>query len=222
MNSPYIIVCDDHPLVQAALRGALQQAFPGALIREAGAVEDVVDEISKAPHAVDLVLLDLNMPGNAGFSGLLLLLASFPHVPVAILSAQEAPATIRKAISLGASGYLPKTTSLATMAEAIQRILNGDVWLPQSVSLAEQPESEADIDAARRLSALSPQQLRILARVVEGKLNKQIAGELNIAEQTVKVHVSIILRKLGVITRTQAAILVERSGGWAGESGSTG
>ena len=222
IDNPHIVIGDDHPLVQAAVRASLQQAFPDASFSEATTVEEMVGVILKARREVDLVLLDLDMPGNAGLSGLLLLLASFPGIPVAILSAQESPAMIRKAIRLGASGYIPKTMSLTIMAEAVREMLAGDIWVPAGVSLAEQPESEADIDAARRLSALTPQQLRILARVVEGKLNKQIAYELNIAEQTVKVHVSTILRKLGVITRTQAAILVESSGRWAGEPGSTG
>jgi len=212
-KGPYLVIGDDHPLVQAALSASLQQAIPGMSIREAGAVEDVVVEISKAPHEVDLVLLDLDMPGTTGFTGLLLLLASFPDIPVAILSAQEAPTTIRKAISLGASGYIPKTSSLTTMAEAVQRILDGDVWVPKSISVVGQIESEADIDIARRLSMLTAQQVRILARLVEGKLNKQIAAELNITEQTVKSHVSKILQKLKVVSRTQAAILVERCGG---------
>ncbi len=104
------------------------------------------------------------------------------------------------------------------MAEAVQRILAGDVWVPEELPLHGTPENEKDVDVARRLSALSPQQLRILARLVEGKLNKQIAADLDIAEQTVKVHVSTILRKLDVITRTQAAILVERSTKTAGAS----
>lgn len=211
-NGPHIVVGDDHPLVLAALGASLQQFFPGASIRGASAVEEVIAQVSKSQHSVDLVLLDLNMPGNAGFAGLLLLLASFPGIPVAILSAQETPATIRKAITLGAAGYIPKTSSLTTMAEAIENMLDGHVWLPQNVSRVEQPESDSEIEVARRLAELSPQQLRILARLVEGKLNKQIASDLGIAEQTVKSHVSTILRKLNVLTRTEAAILVERCG----------
>lgn len=218
MNGPTIVIGDDHPLVQAALRGALEQILAGVVIRECFTVESVVDEVSRSPREVDLILLDLNMPENAGFTGLLLLLASFPAIPVAIISAQHEAVTIRKAIALGASGYIPKNLSLTKMAEAVQRILAGDVWVPEEPPLHGTPENEKDVDVARRLSALSPQQLRILARLVEGKLNKQIAADLDIAEQTVKVHVSTILRKLDVITRTQAAILVERSTKTAGAS----
>lgn len=211
MGSPNILIAGDHPLVQAALRGALQQVLPGLSVREATTMEAAVDEISKAPQDVDLVLLDLNMPGSAGFTGLLLLQASFRAVPVAILSAQQDPATIRKAIAYGASGYIPKNSCLPEIAGAIERILAGELWVPDGISLARCPEDKKDFDVARRLSALSPRQQRILTRLVEGKLNKQIAADLDIAEQTVKVHVSAILRKLDVLTRTQAAILVERS-----------
>lgn len=210
MNNPNIIIADDYPLVLAALRVALQQVLAGVFIREATAMEAVIGEVSKAAQDIDLVLLDLHMPGSAGFTGLLLLQASFPAVPVAIVSARQDPVTTRKAMSYGVSGYIPKSLSLPRMAEAIQRILAGGVWVPDGVSIAQHTEDENDFDVARRLRKLSPQQLRIVTRLVEGKLNKQIAAELDIAEQTVKVHVSMILRRLDVLTRTQAAILVER------------
>jgi DNA-binding NarL/FixJ family response regulator len=206
---PCIVIADDHPLVQAALSASLQQALPGAHVRGASTIEGLVDEISRATDDIDLVLLDLSIPGSSGFVGLLLLLKRFPTLPVAILSAKDDPSTIRKASHLGASGYIPKTLSLDAITEAVRRILSGDVWMPPGV--ADEPASSSDRDVTERLLALSPQQLRILSRVVEGKQNKLIAYELGIAEQTVKVHVSTILRALGVHRRTEAAILVERS-----------
>lgn len=209
-SGPSLIVADDHPLVQAALSASLRQAFPGAQIIGASTIDGLVAEISKAQEGIDLVLLDLSMPGSSGFVGLLLLLRSFPTLPVAILSARDEPATIRKAIRLGACGYIPKTLSLDAMAEAVRQILSGDVWVPPGVSLDE--PGQGDQDVAARLLALSPQQLRILSRMVDGKLNKQIAADLGIAEQTVKAHISTILRTLGVHRRTEAAVLVERSG----------
>jgi len=208
-SSPCIVIADDHPLVQAALSASLQQALPGAQVRGAGTIEGLVVELSRAADDIDLVLLDLSIPGSSGFVGLLLLLRRFPTLPVAILSAKDDPSTIRKAIHLGASGYIPKTLSLDAITEAVRRILSGDVWIPPGV--AEEQASSSDKDVTERLLALSPQQLRILSRVVEGKQNKRIAFELGIAEQTVKVHVSTILRALGVHRRTEAAILVERS-----------
>jgi DNA-binding NarL/FixJ family response regulator len=208
-SGPCIVIADDHPLVKAALSASLQQALPGAQVRGAGTIEGLIAEISRATDDIDLVLLDLSIPGSSGFVGLLLLLRRFPALPVAILSAKDDPSTICKAMHLGASGYIPKTLSLDEITEAVRCILSGDVWMPRGLS--KDPANSSDRDVTDRLLALSPQQLRILSRVVEGQQNKRIAFELGIAEQTVKVHVSTILRALGVRRRTEAAILVERS-----------
>ncbi|HVL73566.1 MAG TPA: response regulator transcription factor [Beijerinckiaceae bacterium] len=209
MTGPRIVIGDDHPLVQAALRSALPGALPGAEIVEAPNTEAVVDCVGRDPAGVDLVLLDLNLPGTPGLAGLFLLLAHFPTVPVAILSAVQDPSTIRRALACGASGYIPKSLALPTMVAAIEAILRGEVWAPPEAEGAAEPE---DRDLATRFASLSAQQLRILAMIVAGKLNKQIAAELGIAEQTVKIHVSTILRKLDVGTRTQAAVLAGRFG----------
>lgn len=201
-----ILIGDDHPLVQSALEGALTQVIPGLKVLSAGTLDEVADVIRAAEEPLDLVLLDLNMPGSIGFTGLFLLQAEFPTVPVAILSAEQDPVTVQRALAYGASGYIPKSIDLRQMAKAIVLILNGEIWSPYPLDLT----ADSDDDTPRRFASLTPQQLRILARLVEGKLNKQIAAELNVAEQTIKVHVSTILRKLGVTTRTQAAILAER------------
>jgi len=201
-----ILIGDDHPLVQAALEGALKQAMPGLNILSAGTLQEVAEVLRSAKDPVDLVLLDLNMPGSTGFIGLLSLQSEFPTTPVAILSAEQDPVTVHSALCYGASGYIPKSMDLPQMLEAIRRILDGEIWTPFPLDSA----PHQDDDTPRRFASLSPQQLRILTRLVEGKLNKQIAGELQVAEQTIKVHVSTILRKLGVTTRTQAAILAER------------
>ncbi len=200
-----ILIGDDHPLVQAALEGALTQVIPGLKVLSAGTLDEVADVIRAAEEPLDLVLLDLNMPGSIGFTGLFLLQAEFPTVPVAILSAEQDPVTVHRALAYGASGYIPKSIDLRQMAKAIVLILNGEIWSPYPLHLTVE-----DDDTPRRFASLTPQQLRILSRLVEGKLNKQIAAELQVAEQTIKVHVSTILRKLGVTTRTQAAILAER------------
>lgn len=203
-----ILIGDDHPLVQAALEGALTQVIPGLKVLSAGTLDEVAEVIRSAEEPLDLVLLDLNMPGSIGFTGLFLLQAEFPTVPVAILSAEQDPVTVHRALAYGASGYIPKSIDLRQMAKAILLILNGEIWSPCPLDPASMPDD--DDDTPRRFASLTPQQLRILARLVEGKLNKQIAAELQVAEQTIKVHVSTILRKLGVTTRTQAAILAER------------
>ncbi|RTR15948.1 response regulator transcription factor [Azospirillum griseum] len=203
-----IVIGDDHPLVQAALRDALGKAMPEAAIVECLDLDAVMAAVTERAGSVDLVLLDLNMPGTHGFAGLFLMLAHHPTVPVAILSALQDADTIRRALAYGASGYIPKSLSMAAMADAIRAILDGAVWAPP-LSLTDSPEAE-EAEAARRFASLSPQQLRILTMIVDGKLNKQIAGDLNVSEQTVKVHVSSILRKLNVVSRTQAAVVAGR------------
>lgn len=204
-----IIIADDHPMVQAALRAALTTALPGIEIIACYTLEGVSHAVAADPSGIDLILLDLGMPGAHGFSALFLLLAEYPTIPVAIISAMDNPQTIRRSIAYGASGFLPKSLSLPDLARAIGRILAGDIWTPPKLR-SEMPITDEDSNLLHRFSTLSPQQVRILMMIVDGKLNKQIASTLNVAEQTVKIHVSTIFRKLGVRTRTQAAVLIER------------
>ncbi len=207
-----IVIGDDHPLVQAALRTALSTALPDLDIIACQSLDEVLAVLSARPDDIDLVLWDLNMPGIQGFTGLFMMLAQFPTVPVAIISAKQDATTIRRAIAYGASGYIPKSLSLPAMADAVTRILAGEIWMPPNIG-GRGSLQNSDLELASRLASLSAQQLRILGMIVGGKLNKQIANDLNIAEQTVKGHVSIILRKLGVGSRTQAAVLAERLSG---------
>jgi len=203
-----IVIGDDHPLVQAALRSALAAVLRDLEVIEYGTLDEVLAGVAAQPEAIDLVLLDLDMPGSRGFAGLFLMLAQFPTVPVAIISAQQDVATVRKAIAYGASGFIPKSLGLPAMAQAILRILAGEISAPADLPRTVGPDEDLDLGA--RLASLSAQQMRILALIVDGKLNKQIADELAIAEQTVKVHVSTILRKLGAVSRTQAAVMAQR------------
>ncbi len=199
-----IIVADDHPLVQEALRSVLVQAVPDARVEACFSLSELLAAV--AADAADLVLLDLDLPDSQGFAGLFQMLAAHPTVPTAILSATRTPGIIRRALAFGASGYIPKSLPMPEMADAVRAILAGAIWAP-----ADAGPADADDDAwARRFAALSAQQMRILALVRDGRLNKQIAAELGIAEQTVKVHVSTILRKLGVGSRTQAAVAADR------------
>jgi DNA-binding NarL/FixJ family response regulator len=154
---------------------------------------------------VDLILLDLAMPGVRGFSGLIYLRAQYPSVPVVVVSANDDPAVIRRCLDFGASGFIPKTLGIEQMREAVMRVLGGGVWTPPDVDLA----GDADAQTASlmaRLASLTPQQVRVLMMLSEGLLNKQIAYELSVSEATVKAHVSAILQKLGVESRTQAVI----------------
>lgn len=203
------IVADDHPLFRAALNQALRQVAPQAEIVEADTMEATTDMVMRHPDA-DLILLDLHMPGAHGFSGLIQLRGQSPEVPVVVISGSEEPPVVRRAIDYGASGFIPKSSSLDVIAEAIRQVLDGEVWLPAEMVdiLGESNEEEARF--AEAIASLTPQQFRVLNMLNEGLLNKQIAYELNVSEATIKAHVTAILRKLGVHSRTQAVIAAQK------------
>lgn len=208
------IIADDHPLFRGALRSAISSAFQGAQIAEAASIEELTGELEKAPD-MDLVLLDLSMPGVRGFSGLLLLRAQYPGIPVVVVSAHEEASVVRRCMEFGASGFIPKTTDVESMRDAIGIVLEGGTWTPADVDLKGVPDDETSA-LVRRLATLTPQQVRVLMMLSGGLLNKQIAYELNVSEATVKAHVSAILQKLGVDSRTQAVIAASRieAGQW--------
>jgi DNA-binding NarL/FixJ family response regulator len=172
------------------------------VFEEAGDIEGLSSAL-EANRDCDLVLLDLNMPGVRGFSGLLLLRAQFPEIPVMIVSAVEDTSVIRRCFDLGASGFLSKSETAARIRESIDTILAGGLWVPEGVSLDGQDEQT---EVLARLATLTPQQIRVLMMLSDGLMNKQIAYELSISEATVKAHVSAILQKLNVDSRTQAVI----------------
>ena len=200
------IIVDDHPLFRAALRQTLSGVGGDMHVDEAGDLAALNAEL-EADRDCDLVLLDLNMPGAHGFSGLLLLRAQYPEIPVMIISAVEDPKVIRRTFELGAGGYLPKSVGPAEIRAAIDTILKGEVFVPSGVNLGSDDEQTQFI---RRLSSLTPQQIRVLMMLSDGLMNKQIAYELSISEATVKAHVSSILQKLDVDSRTQAVIAASR------------
>jgi DNA-binding NarL/FixJ family response regulator len=208
------VVADDHPLFRGAMRESVSHLFASADVFEAGAFDDL-QMLLERESDLDLVLLDLTMPGVQGFSGLLYLRAQFPGVPVIVVSANEDPSVIRRCMEFGASGFLPKTLAAETMRAAIRNVLDGGVWTPPDVDLSGAPDA-ATRELVRRLSTLTPQQVRVLMMLSEGLLNKQIAFELNVSEATVKAHVSAILQKLGVESRTQAVIAASKieTGQW--------
>ena len=169
--------------------------------------------VARGPHArggeVDLILLDLTMPGARGFSGLMYLRAQYPAVPVVVVSGNDDPAVIRRCMDFGASGFIPKTLDTEGMRNAITAVLKGGVWTPPDVDLDAGTDAETTALLAR-LATLTPQQVRVLMMLSEGLLNKQIAYELSVSEATVKAHVSAILQKLGVESRTQAVIAASK------------
>lgn len=206
MNRRRIIIVDDHPLFRAALRQTLAGGDPSIDVEEAGDLAGL-NAALEASRDWDLVLLDLNVPGARGFSGLLLLRAQYPEVPVMIVSAVDEPGVIRSAIELGAAGYLHKSVGPPEIRRAIETVLAGEMFVPEAVDLTGE-----DVNTAlmQRLGTLTPQQVRVLMMLSDGLMNKQIAYELSISEATVKAHVSAILQKLNVDSRTQAVIAASR------------
>jgi DNA-binding NarL/FixJ family response regulator len=184
--------------------------MPGCVIREASGLDEL-NTLLAQEREVDLLLLDLAMPGAQGFSGLIYLRAQFPDVPIVIVSASEEQVVIRRAVEFGASGFIPKSLDTEGIGNAIRTVLSGDIWAPPDVDLDTAEDREL-IDLMRRIGRLTPQQMRVLMMLSEGLLNKQIAYELNVSEATVKAHVSAILQKLGVDSRTQAVIAASKIG----------
>ena len=200
--SATIVVVDDHPLFRGALRQAIGSLIPEARVLEATGLDDLQAALCRE-RDVDLILLDLTMPGVQGFSGLIFLRAQHPETPVVIVSANEDPVVIRRAVEFGASGFIPKSLDTQRIGQALQAVLAGDAWTPPDVDLSAGEDRET-ADLVRRLATLTPQQLRVLMMLSEGLLNKQIAYELSVSEATVKAHVSAILQKLAVDSRAQA------------------
>ncbi|MEE1657425.1 response regulator transcription factor [Microvirga sp. CF3062] len=209
-QSTTIIIADDHPLFRGALRQSVASIMPGARVMEASGMDELNATLSQE-RDVDLILLDLTMPGVQGFSGLMSLRAQYPELPVVIVSATEEPTVIRRAMDFGASGFIPKSIDIDSIGGAIKAVLAGDTWTPPDVDLSATEDAET-ADLVRRLGTLTPQQVRVLTMLSEGLLNKQIAYELGVSEATVKAHVSAILDKLGVDSRTQAVIAASKIG----------
>ena len=204
-----ILIADDHPLVRDALRSAVLYSCQAQEIHEAGCLDDVVGTLA-VQGELDLVLLDLNMPGMNGLTGLVALRKQFPAIPIAVVSAHEDRKVMLEAVRCGAAGFIPKSTPRDAIAGALRQILAGEVYLPASVEEEAAKEDEETAEIARRLSTLTAQQLRVLEMLGTGKLNKEIAFELSITETTVKAHVSAILQKLKVYSRTQAVVFANR------------
>jgi DNA-binding NarL/FixJ family response regulator len=191
------LIADDHPMVRDALSTALAQAFPGSGVALAGSLGEVQAALERQPET-DALLLDLDMPGMDGLTGLALLRSDWPTVPVIVVSAARDAAVARRTHDLGASAYVEKSASLEKIAATVRAVLDGEILAP--------PPADTTDTVAQRASQLTPQQWRVLALMVHGDQNKQIAYKLGVGEATVKAHVTVILRKLGVRSRTQAVI----------------
>jgi len=204
------LIVDDHPLFIEALQRAIKSAMPGATTVEASSIESAKTEL-QGKTRFDLVMLDLSMPGTRGFDGLLELRGLYPKMPIVVVSALEDPRIIQEVMSYGAAGFIAKSVSRDELAEALRLAMEGSVVLPKGYSPVDVSKTGAvKNDLAHRLQTLTPKQLSVLKMLRQGLLNKQIAHELKIEETTVKAHVSEILRKLNVASRTQAVIEAQK------------
>ncbi len=211
VSSTHLVIADDHPLFRGALREAVASVVASTTVDEVGSFEELTAFLEQNSE-VDLVLLDLAMPGISGFSGLIYLRAQYPEIPVVIVSASDDGATIRRSMEFGASGFIPKRFGVETLREAIGKVMNGDIWIPSDIDLSATVDPDM-VKLRDRLVTLTPQQVRVLMMLSEGLLNKQIAYELGVSEATIKAHVSAILQKLGVESRTQAVIVAAKISG---------
>ncbi|MBP7340075.1 response regulator transcription factor [Niveispirillum sp.] len=205
-----VLIADDHPLVRDGLRTVVAVALDRCELFEASDLDEVVRIIDREGD-FDLVLLDLNMPGNNGFAGLALLRARYPALPVVMVSAACDRQLVNEALRHGAAGFVPKSLARGMIAKALHQVLGGDVYVPDDLEDAPtQAPSGEDQEILRRIDTLTPQQRKVLELVVAGRLNKEIAYELDVTETTVKAHVSAILQKMRVFSRTQAVILANK------------
>ena len=211
MSEATVVIADDHPLFRSALKQAVNQCLDNVAIVEAENVDELLQLIDSNPQ-LELVFLDLHMPGNDGFTALSKLQNHHSDLVVVMVSSDEAPEIMHKAIDFGASAFIPKSADLELIASAIEQVLDGEIWLPQGIASAESSnlETEKNKKLAAQLSQLTPQQYTVLSMIADGQLNKQIAYDLAIKETTVKKHVSAILEKLEVNNRTMAGLVFQQ------------
>lgn len=203
------LIADDHPLLREALKGALTPMFESVEFVESYDLDSTAKALNT--HAnIELVLLDLNMPGCDDFYGLHYVCNTFPNVPVVVVSANESASVIYQAMSIGAKAFITKSSATKMIVEAIKSVLNGQTWIPENLSTQVETIDEEQRDLAEKLAQLTTKQYQVLTYLQSGKLNKQIAHDLGVTEATIKAHTSAILKKLCVNNRTQAVLLVER------------
>lgn len=208
-NDATIIVADDHPLFREALIHAIRNCVRDAYVIEADSLDSLQAVVAEYPDA-DALFLDLNMPGVSGFSALAYIRSNYESLPTIIVSATDDPRVIRRSIQHGASGFIPKSSTVSTLEAGIQAVLDGEVWVPDGTNLRDRRLDREEADIAAALSSLTPHQFRVMMMLGEGLLNKQIAHRIGVSEATVKAHVTAIFRKMKVNNRTQAVLAVQQ------------
>jgi DNA-binding NarL/FixJ family response regulator len=205
-----VLIVDDHPLYRLALKGAVAAACTDVQIFEADSVGALFDALDRHPR-VDLLLLDLNLPGAYGFNALAHLRGSRPELPIIVVSASDDPRTMRRALAFGALSFVSKSADAATIGDSVLAVLRGEAVTPAGLTSEREPGvDDGALEIAQRMAQLTPQQFRVLGMLCGGRLNKQIGEDLQITEATVKAHMTVILRKLGAANRTQAVLLAGR------------
>lgn len=206
---PHLLIADDHPLFRMALMQALRDMLTDAIVSEAASLNEALQTLSEQP-GIDLVLLDLHMPDSHGLMGLAAIRAEYPAVAVAMISAHDDPDTISRALAYGASAFIPKRSDVPRLRAALAAVLACEDYVPPELldRVRASPPATEDAATAARLASLTPQQFKVLMRVAQGQLNKQIADALGISERTVKAHLSALFDKLDVRNRTQAGVLL--------------
>lgn len=206
-----LIVADDHPLFRNALIHAISNTFVTKATIETDSFEATCEALLQHPDT-DLLLLDLHMPGNCGFLGLIQLRKQYPTLPIVVISASDDLDVIKRVMAFGASAFIPKSAHPAEIGKALSAVLEGELWVPPAVrnQVINQQQHQPDLDLASKVAELTPQQYKVLFYLTEGWLNKQIAYDLHISEATVKAHITAIFRKLGVTNRTQVVIQAQR------------
>ena len=201
-----LLIADDHPLFRGALKGALMAELDGVTLLESQDLDETL-LVLQANSDLDLLLLDLHMPGSGDLYGVIRIRSDYPDIPIAVISGNDDVEVIAKVLQAGALGFIPKTSEPKVFASAINKILQGEIWLPEHLEKAVRSQPKPDISTAQRVAELTPQQYKVLCYLQGGLLNKQIAFELDISEATVKAHITAIFRKLNINNRTQAVLI---------------
>ncbi|MCC4798849.1 DNA-binding response regulator [Enterovibrio norvegicus] len=208
MDAQYtIVIADDHPLFRNALFQSVHMAISGANLLEADSLDSLTALLEKEPD-IDLLLLDLKMPGANGMSGLIHLRVQYPELPIVVISASEESSVIRQVHSHGAFGFIPKSSDMRELIGSLNQVLDGEPCFPRGIDFSDAGDEESLMD---KIASLTPQQYKVLSMLSDGLLNKQIAYELDVSEATIKAHMTAIFRKLGVKNRTQAVILLQQT-----------
>lgn len=207
MDEQYmILIADDHPLFRNALCQSIRMGIHDAHLFEADSLESLLKKL-KQESDIDLLLLDLKMPDANGISGLLQLRQQYPELPIVVISASEEAVTIHQVNACGALGFIPKSSEMHVLINALKQVLAGNTYFPQTDNETQSDETHLLL---KRIASLTPQQCKVLYMLNDGLLNKQIAHELAVSEATIKAHMTAIFRKLKVRNRTQAVILLQQ------------